>query len=44
MLGFGAPGLGLSYVPTSTIFSGIVALVLIYSAYASEARPPSGSS
>ena len=36
MLGFGAPALGLSYVPTSTIFWGIVALVLIYSAYVSE--------
>ena len=36
MLGFGAPALGLNYVPTSTIFWGIVALVLIYSAYVSE--------
>jgi polar amino acid transport system permease protein len=36
MLGFGAPALGLSYIPTSTIFWGIVALVLIYSAYVSE--------
>jgi polar amino acid transport system permease protein len=36
MLGFGAPGLGLSWVPTSTTFWGIVALVLIYSAYVSE--------
>ena len=33
MLGFGAPALGLSYVPTSVIFWGIVSLVLIYSAY-----------
>ena len=36
MLGFGAPALGLSYVPTSVIFWGIVSLVLIYSAYVSE--------
>jgi polar amino acid transport system permease protein len=36
LLGFGAPGLGLSGVPTSTTFWGIVALVLVYSAYVSE--------
>lgn len=36
MLGFGAPALGLTYLPTSVIFWGIVALVLIYSAYVSE--------
>ncbi len=36
LLGFGAPALGLSYVPTSVIFWGIVSLVLIYSAYVSE--------
>ena len=36
MLGFGAPALGLSWIPTSTTFWGIVALVLIYSAYVSE--------
>ncbi len=36
MLGFGAPALGLSYIPTSTTFWGIVALTLIYSAYVSE--------
>jgi polar amino acid transport system permease protein len=36
MLGFGAPALGLSYLPTSVIFWGIVSLVLIYSAYVSE--------
>jgi polar amino acid transport system permease protein len=36
ILGFGAPALGLSAVPTSTTFWGIVALVLIYSAYVSE--------
>src|SRR4029077_2971604 len=36
ILGFGAPALGLSYIPTSVIFWGIVSLVLIYSAYVSE--------
>jgi polar amino acid transport system permease protein len=36
ILGFGAPGLQLSGVPTSTTFWGIVALVLVYSAYVSE--------
>ena len=36
MLGFGAPALGLSCVPTSVMFWGIVALVLIYTAYVSE--------
>jgi polar amino acid transport system permease protein len=36
ILGFGAPALGLSYLPTSPIFWGIVALVLVYSAYVSE--------
>ena len=36
MLGFGAPALGLSYLPRSVIFWGIVSLVLIYSAYVSE--------
>ena len=36
MLGFGAPALGLSYIPKSATFWGIVALVLIYSAYVSE--------
>jgi polar amino acid transport system permease protein len=36
MLGFGAPALGLSWVPTSTTFWGIVALVLVYAAYVSE--------
>jgi polar amino acid transport system permease protein len=36
MLGFGAPALGLSYVPKSVVFWGIVSLVLIYSAYVSE--------
>ena len=36
ILGFGVPGLQLSGVPTSVVFWGIVALVLIYSAYVSE--------
>jgi polar amino acid transport system permease protein len=36
ILGFGAPALGLKHVPTSTTFWGIVALILIYSAYVSE--------
>jgi polar amino acid transport system permease protein len=36
MLGFGAPALGLSYLPRSVTFWGIVSLVLIYSAYVSE--------
>jgi polar amino acid transport system permease protein len=36
MLGFGAPALQVSGVPTSTTFWGIVALVLVYSAYVSE--------
>ena len=44
MLGFGAPALGLSYVPTSAIFWGIVALVLIYSAYVSRGLPRRASS
>jgi polar amino acid transport system permease protein len=36
VLGFGAPALQLSAVPTSTTFWGVVALVLVYSAYVSE--------
>jgi polar amino acid transport system permease protein len=36
VLGFGAPALGLKSVPTSTTFWGIVALVLVYTAYVSE--------
>jgi polar amino acid transport system permease protein len=36
LLGFGAPALQLSWVPTSVIFWGIVALVLVYTAYVSE--------
>ena len=36
ILGFGAPALQVSGVPTSTTFWGIVALVLVYSAYVSE--------
>jgi polar amino acid transport system permease protein len=36
MLGFGAPGLAISGLPRSEFFWGIVALVLVYSAYVSE--------
>jgi len=36
MLGFGAPALGISGVPTSQLFWGVVALVLVYTAYVSE--------
>jgi polar amino acid transport system permease protein len=36
LLGFGAPALGLKSIPTSTTFWGIVALVLVYTAYVSE--------
>jgi polar amino acid transport system permease protein len=36
LLGFGAPALQLQGVPTSTTFWGIVALVLVYTAYVSE--------
>ena len=36
LLGFGAPGLGLSWIPLSPTFWGIVALVLVYTAYVSE--------
>jgi polar amino acid transport system permease protein len=36
ILGFGAPALALRGVPTSTTFWGIVALVLVYTAYVSE--------
>jgi polar amino acid transport system permease protein len=36
MLGFGIPALGLSWLPIDTLFWGIVALVLVYSAYVSE--------
>ena len=36
ILGFGAPALQLSGVPTSVVFWGIVSLVLVYSAYVSE--------
>jgi polar amino acid transport system permease protein len=36
LLGFGAPALQLKAVPTSTTFWGIVALVLVYTAYVSE--------
>ena len=36
MLGFGVPALGLSWLPLDPLFWGIVALVLVYSAYVSE--------
>lgn len=36
VLGFGMPGLELTGVPTSTVFWGIVSLVLVYSAYVAE--------
>jgi polar amino acid transport system permease protein len=36
LLGFGAPALQLSWVPKSVVFWGIVALVLVYTAYVSE--------
>ena len=36
MLGFGMPALGLSWIPTSETFWGIVSLVLVYTAYVSE--------
>jgi polar amino acid transport system permease protein len=36
VLGFGAPALQLRGVPTSVVFWGIVALVLVYTAYVSE--------
>ncbi len=36
MLGFGAPALQLTWVPTDVVFWGIVALVLVYTAYVSE--------
>jgi polar amino acid transport system permease protein len=36
LLGFGAPALGLTVIPTSVTFWGIVALVLVYTAYVSE--------
>jgi polar amino acid transport system permease protein len=36
VLGFGMPGLQLTGVPTSQVFWGIVALVLVYSAYVAE--------
>jgi polar amino acid transport system permease protein len=36
LLGFGAPALGLSWVPTDPIVWGIVALVLVYTGYVSE--------
>jgi polar amino acid transport system permease protein len=36
MLGLGFPALGLSWMPTSLTFWGVVALVLVYTAYVSE--------
>ena len=36
MLGFGMPALGLSWVPDSEFFWGVIALVLVYTAYVSE--------
>jgi polar amino acid transport system permease protein len=36
VLGFGAPTLQLSWLPTDVIFWGIIALVLVYTAYVSE--------
>ncbi len=36
MLGFGMPALGLSWLPTSETFWGIVSLMLVYTAYVSE--------
>jgi polar amino acid transport system permease protein len=36
LLGYGVPGLGLTGVPTSRVFWGGVALVLIYSGYVAE--------
>ncbi len=36
VLGFGAPALQLQGVPTSPVFWGVVALVLVYTAYVSE--------
>ena len=36
VLGFGAPGLNLTGVPTNPVVWGVVALVLVYSAYVSE--------
>ena len=36
ILGFGVPALGISWLPIDPLFWGIVALVLVYSAYVSE--------
>jgi polar amino acid transport system permease protein len=36
ILGFGVPALGLSWLPIDPLFWGVVALVLVYSAYVSE--------
>jgi polar amino acid transport system permease protein len=36
LLGFGVPGLGFSSIPSSALFWGTVALVLVYTAYVTE--------
>ena len=36
MLGFGMPALGIDWIPSSFFFWGVVALVLVYTAYVSE--------
>ena len=36
LLGFGAPALGIKGVPTSPFFWGVIALVLVYTAYVAE--------
>jgi len=36
MLGLGMPALGVSWIPTSLTFWGVVSLVLVYTAYVSE--------
>jgi polar amino acid transport system permease protein len=36
VLGFGAPALGLAHVPNEPLFWGVVALVLVYTAYVAE--------
>ena len=36
LVGFGIPGLGISWLPSSTLLLGIVSLVLTYSAYVAE--------
>ena len=36
LVGFGIPGLGISWLPSSTLLLGIVSLILTYSAYVAE--------